>query len=434
MSWLVWLIAGAILGWSAEGLFKRLRPLEQIAGRTGDPAQGALDDSKLPLLSGVLDAVRSLKPRHPDSAAGNAASARPNWGNKVVWQALCAIFWIARAAAILIVLIVLVWFAWQLHFRAPDPAFHKIAQLFRYDQYDRLLNYDIYKIEAFVLSRRILALGSGIALGFWARRHRSGIGEHFSSFYKALLGNDHKSSWALQSAVAILAFFLIILALKPDFIDHLESLKAGDVEAKFSNVSTTTREAGRVTFSIFHTTSGLDQWSEYPENFGIGSWRDKVDELFDESKIKAQRKWIREKLFNHYFVPLIILLGCLDDNHWLGGARRSSQLAELAESLRSRILRASEAEIESSPFSDSKDWVQIIHRINDEIAQLIDLFEQEIFTMDPKIYKSSPDKVKSDLDKRLGDKCVSHDRLFPILLFYADKKKVEDRTNDDAPG
>jgi hypothetical protein len=112
-----------------------------------------------------------------------------------------------------------------------------------------------YKLKGFLLSVRVLALAGGFILGLWSSRHRGKITARGHEFYAALIGTEQqKSSWVLQSAVAIFGVFAVILALKPDLLDQIETIKAGQVEAKFATVSTTTREA-TLTLSDLDETS-----------------------------------------------------------------------------------------------------------------------------------------------------------------------------------
>jgi hypothetical protein len=142
------------------------------------------------------------------------------------------------------------------------------------------------------------------------------------------------SSWALQSLVAIITLLLIVLAIKPDLLDKLESFKAGDVEAKFASVSTATREARVITNDLTGRVA-IDIWLNFKEYYREGSPRDDALE-FDGSEIKELRKRLRDLLFEDYVEPLIRSLACLYRDNRLDRLKSSEDFVRLAVVLRNK--------------------------------------------------------------------------------------------------
>jgi hypothetical protein len=228
-----------------------------------------------------------------------------------------------------------------------------------------------YKLKGFLLSARMLALVGGFILGFWSRRRREKITARGHEFYAALLGTEQqKSSWVLQSAVAIFGVLAVILALKPDLLDQIETIKAGQVEAKFATVSTTTREAA-LTLSDLTKQVTVEQWIDF--NLRFGPREDALE--FDHSEIKDLRKDIRNKLFDNYVKPLAILLGCLKVAGRLDEVKSGDRLTTLAVSLRNGILYD---EYDSDDAAILDKWQKLFDLMSDEIVELSKRVEDEV--------------------------------------------------------
>jgi hypothetical protein len=172
----------------------------------------------------------------------------------------------------------------------------------------------------------------------WASRYRSAIGARSREFYAALLGAGSKPSWALQSAVAILALTALVVAINPDLMEHLESIKAGEVEAKFSSVSTATREAHITSLNPLENELAIQKWIGFNENYAGKSPRNAALMLFDNSEIKNDRVHIRNVLFDRYLEPLVVFLGCLEHTELLPIETRSASFVTLAVSLRNALV------------------------------------------------------------------------------------------------
>jgi hypothetical protein len=245
-----------------------------------------------------------------------------------------------------------------------------------------------YAVEGFLLSPNILRLATGLALGYWASRYRGPIGVRLGRFYAALLGGGEKSSWALQSAVAILVLFLIVLAMSPDLLEHLESFKAGEVEAKFSSISTTTGEAARVALNPLTNEIGITQWVDFKRDYRGESPRNKALELFDNSTIKRERVGIRDFLFDNYIEPLAISLACLEENDLLTPERRNSSFVNLAVSLRNAVVEEIDAPPAKSLFDEGK-----LHR-------LLRMINQELVSIDKTIRAQIPRSAPEETCKK----------------------------------
>jgi hypothetical protein len=159
--------------------------------------------------------------------------------------------------------------------------------------------------------------------------------------------------------------------LKPDLLDQIETIKAGQVEAKFATVSTTTREVGLSNLSDLTRQVTVEQWIDF--NLHSGPREDALD--FDNSKIKDLRKDIRNLLFDNYVRPLAILLGCLKVAGRLDEVRSSDRLATLAVSLRNGILYDEDG---AAGIVDRDTWGKLIDMMNDEIVELNDRIEREV--------------------------------------------------------
>ncbi len=195
----------------------------------------------------------------------------------------------------------------------------------------------IYGIEGFLLSPRMIAIAFGLASGFLARRYSNEIAERASEFYKALLGNT-KSSWVLQSSVGLLALFGIVMALNPGMLEHLETLRAGELEAKFASVSATTREAVRINLSDFVTNAefSFDDWINFSTKFL--RYRDAASEkLDDQQDAREDRIRIRNAILK-YVEPLAIIVNCFEKNDRIDSLRKNEPFVRLTINLRNKML------------------------------------------------------------------------------------------------
>jgi hypothetical protein len=231
----------------------------------------------------------------------------------------------------------------------------------------------VYWFEGLLLSSRMLVLLSGAAIGFWASRYRQAIAARSADFYKAFLGTEANSSWALQSVVAIVALLLIVLAIKPDLLDHLESVKAGEVEAKFANVNITTRQANAITNELAKQST-IKQWIDFKKNYLDDSPRDNALE-FDNSEIKEHRKKIRNILFD-YVEPLALFIDCLNEDDRMDRLRKNEDFVGLAIIFRNKILQ--EAKDGSGAAFAMYDWISLFELADVQMRRAAQIIDAEI--------------------------------------------------------
>jgi hypothetical protein len=238
-----------------------------------------------------------------------------------------------------------------------------------------------YAVEGYLLSPGALRLATGFAVGLWASRYRSAIGARSREFYAALLGAGSKPSWALQSAAAILALTVLVVAINPDLMEHLESIKAGEVEAKFSSVSTATREA-RITLNPLENELAIQKWIGFNENYAGKSPRNAALMLFDNSEIRNDRVHIRNVLFDRYLEPLAIFLGCLEHTELLPIETRSASFVTLAVSLRNALV-----EEPKQALFDKEKLFGLLRMIDREIVNIDQIIQTNLLRSQQKTCK-----------------------------------------------
>jgi hypothetical protein len=344
MFWGIWLVFGAGLGWWAHVLFRAepVPPPERDDEREDRPAQGFLYLALLAILLARL--FRADGPQQavtPDAAAQAVAPA----SQPTRWIPYLIFF-------IMLVVVVIA---------ASEPSIDWLPAFVRW-------------FVALLLSERMMALLAGAALGYCASGYRHLIAARLHDFYEAFLGSDTKSSWALQSLVAIITLLLIVLAIKPDLLDKLESFKAGDVEAKFASVSTATREARVITNDLTGRVA-IDIWLNFKEYYREGSPRDDALE-FDGSEIKELRKRLRDLLFEDYVEPLIRSLACLYRDNRLDRLKSSEDFVRLAVVLRNKILK--EAKDGSGAAFTKADWLAIFEMADAQTRKATEIVEKEV--------------------------------------------------------
>jgi hypothetical protein len=232
-----------------------------------------------------------------------------------------------------------------------------------------------YELKGFLLSVEMQTLIVAFLAGWWASHNRHHIAARTREFYRALLGTGGKSPWALQSIAAIVVLSGLVLVLKPDLLDKIESIKAGQVEAKFSIVSTVTRESARASLNEVAKDITIGQWIDFKAKFRQGAREDVL--YLDKSKIGSLRKEIRNRLFEHYIEPITILLACLEKDRRLDEIAKSEKLTAMAISLRNAIIHEAK-DTESVGISDKATWTGIVDLMNQEIVELSHAIEIQI--------------------------------------------------------
>ena len=73
--------------------------------------------------------------------------------------------------------------------------------------------------------------------GWLVRDYRSEIGDKLKELFDTFLSNTDHPPWALQAGVALFVFFGGALVVYPDLLNWMQTLRAGDMEAKFATSS-----------------------------------------------------------------------------------------------------------------------------------------------------------------------------------------------------
>jgi hypothetical protein len=199
-----------------------------------------------------------------------------------------------------------------------------------------------YIAAAWLADRTLTAVVVAAALGFWVSHYRYPLLRLGAKFFDAFVGEGGKSAWALQAAVAVFLVFAILLALRPELLDYVESFKAGEVEVKFSAVSTTTRQTLKFGLTNFIQETDLIDWKDFDEQYTNPEVaREQATNAFDRFPISLiQRRGIRNILLGYYVQPIALILPCLDRMGRLPDARE--KLRPLANSSRKWVLSVAE--------------------------------------------------------------------------------------------
>jgi hypothetical protein len=313
------------------------------------------------------------------------------------------------------------------YFRAVLPvSLLVIALLFAAAHHFNWLHNYVYLLEDFVFGPRVVSLSSGVAIGFWISRYRPAIVANAREFYRALLGTEKKSSWALQSAVAIMSLLGIILALKPDLLEHLQSVKAGDVEAKFSGVSAITREAVRVNLADFRTSAStlFDDYIDFRVQFLQP--RDEALQL-DTSTLKNSRVAIRDILLE-YIEPLALLISCFEKNDRLDTLRKSEAFVRTTIDLRNSILYEDGSGRSITNSSDPRSPRSFFELLNTLLFDSYRSFHKERLSFDDRCDKKWFEHYKVD-DRYNHDSVEERTSLFQNDLMRLRSKAAEATAN-----
>jgi hypothetical protein len=194
-----------------------------------------------------------------------------------------------------------------------------------------LLPHFMLRLKVLLLGWRFEAIAIGFAIGWLLSFFRYPLQTGLESLFDAFIGDEKRSPWALQAAIATLALVAILLAFKPDLLDHLASLKAGNVEAQFAEISSSTRESHSVNLRAFRKTYTVGQWipffqqNESDQSSGRAiaiSWFDPIrnDVIRDRSDVT--------KAFAAYVIPVFVYISCAEDRGSANVARHDAELAE----------------------------------------------------------------------------------------------------------
>ena len=132
---------------------------------------------------------------------------------------------------------------------------------------------------------------------------------------------------------------LVVLAIRPDFLDYLRSLKVGGVEATFAERSTAAiREADLHLDDLREEISLLEYARFGPDYIYSESARGLARKLFGQKKLEDEAGPIAELLMSGYFHPVIVSVVCLNEVHEIGSVSHDKDLATFVYTLEHLLL------------------------------------------------------------------------------------------------
>jgi hypothetical protein len=173
-----------------------------------------------------------------------------------------------------------------------------------------------------VRSRSVWVMLWGV-IGVLASHYRKILKIIIVKLFLAFLGKGHPSPWAFQAALSILVLCLALLALRPDMLDRMiervQSVRAGDMEAKFAEASNRIHDAsGVMNVSGLHARETISQWDRFEYlNTPIKDKYPNDDLLTPRLMIykingePIERYQISSALFLRYIDPAIAILNSL---------------------------------------------------------------------------------------------------------------------------
>ena len=236
----------------------------------------------------------------------------------------------------------------------------------------------VFLIEKSLLAHQILLIIFGFLLGLLGATKRSAIADTLDRFYRAAVGEGDHSPSILQASLAIVLLLITVFVLRPDLLSRFESIKAGEVEAKFSTIPTTSPRASEaIQFSLaeVYRQNSLNNWSNFAAGYSEGSCdaaagktnsniTQNVDRgsprlmviclLLDgkEKDLNEHRRHLSQ-IFFYYLTPLVQLVGCLTEHQEIIDIQRNEKLNETTILLRRYILNVSDRKIAEVALSDA---------------------------------------------------------------------------------
>jgi hypothetical protein len=244
---------------------------------------------------------------------------------------------------------------------------------------DEAALYDVVlRAEMTVLGARFEALAIGFIFGLICSRYKETIRRKLNLLYDALLGKGENSAWALQVAIAILSILAIAMIAKPDLLDHIQSLKAGEVEATFAKTAETSSSVmqANVALADVNREVTLDQWNGF-EEFYIrkDSARALASQWFSPSEVSEERTVILTNIFYNHISPIVSALICLKKFEGIEIIRRDKDIMRLGSRWKNFLLSLREHNSEEDIrnfLDDSTGRISLIlndvHLINAECA------------------------------------------------------------------
>ena len=205
----------------------------------------------------------------------------------------------------------------------------------------------------YVSGSRFLAAVWGIVAGVLIAHFHEPIAEKINQLFNALAGSggkpsstppeEQRASWAPPVVLGVILLLAFILALKPDILENIVSFKAGNVEARFAEKSTTIKEAHLSRTSIEDKRT-FDQWEDFYAFYAKrDSARAIASEWFDPPG-KEPRRSLFLRVWLSHINPIVFSMQCLNKNEELEAARLDVNLAELAAIWQRFLLKLSSPE------------------------------------------------------------------------------------------
>jgi hypothetical protein len=195
-------------------------------------------------------------------------------------------------------------------------------------------------LRSFFLGGRFQAIIIGFISGALANARRDLLVRGMRQFYASAIGDAGKTAWAFQGAIALMLVALVVFAIRPDFLDYLQSLKVGDVEATFAERSTAAsiKEADLHLDDLRAEITLLEYARFGPDYIYSESARGQARKLFGPGKLEDEAGPIAELLMSGYFHPIIVSVVCLNEVHEIGSVSHDKDIASFVYALEHLLL------------------------------------------------------------------------------------------------
>jgi hypothetical protein len=194
-------------------------------------------------------------------------------------------------------------------------------------------------LRSFFLGGRFQAIMIGFVLGALANRRRHLLARGMSQFYASAIGDAGKTAWAFQGAIALLFVALVVLTIRPDFLDYLRSLKVGGVEATFAERSTAAIKEADLHLDDLREEISLLEYARFgPDYIYSESARGQARKLFGPKELEDEAGPIAELLMSGYFHPIIVSVVCLNEVHEIGSVSHDKDVASFVYALEHLLL------------------------------------------------------------------------------------------------
>jgi len=251
---------------------------------------------------------------------------------------------------------------------------------------------------------RFLAFGWGFVIGIFTATFRDEIQRRLNQIFWALLGTGEGSSWTFPVVLGVILIIGVMIILKPDILDNIESFKAGDFEAKFAERSSTIKEAqlGKVPID---QTATLDVWEDFDtfyldEKAGrrtAAEWFGPKSASKSREAIFADQSIIFKQLWANHINPLVGSIACLRKMELREAARKDHDLTEWGATWEDFLLKLNE--------SSNKDLVtRVLERSNALVTRIVkNTRDIGCGKLSPPKFEPTPDAMWSQLEKSRVD-------------------------------